>query len=129
MRVLFLSRAVPRLVDGFDVDNSPAALKHHQHHHHHHHSHTNSAQNDSSIFDVLAHQHQAQHPPTRLWHLLSTCLSEHGRQQLVKRLGFSPLTPTGTYHLHLGDPQERQMVVHLIAMARTMSMEWARRYE
>ena len=82
---------------------------HHHHHHNHHHHH---------------HHHQ---PITRLWKLISTCLSEHGRRSLVHKLSFSPLTPTGNFTLHLSDPKEYRIAVNLITMAHTMSMEWARR--
>jgi len=54
-------------------------------------------------------------------------LSSHARRTLIKELGFSPLTPTGTYTLHLADPKERQRCVNLISIATVMSMEWTRR--
>jgi hypothetical protein len=62
-----------------------------------------------------------------LWKLLKHELSEHGRRTLIHALSFSPLTPTGSYTLHLGDPKEHRIAVNLIALAHTMSMEWARR--
>ena len=136
-RVEFLLHAIPRLVDAYDVVGHEQKKKEDEvvitkdvnqaldtltmlagennnnknddhHHHHHHHEHAN-------------------HPKTRLWQLLSTCLSPHARHSLISNLGFSPITPTGSYVIHLSDKKERQKCVNLIGLATTMNMEWSRR--
>ena len=69
--------------------------------------------------------HSHHHQKTNLAHLLSHNLSHHGRQLLTMRLGFSPLTPTGHFVLHLSNTSDRKTAAALINYATLMRLHWA----